>query len=75
MSNFPVISGKRFLAILLKHDFEVVRQKGGHVRVSSMDGKRKTVVPVHANRDLPLGTLKNILEDLGIQTVEYLKWL
>ncbi len=75
MSNFPVISGKRLLAILLKHDFEVIRQKGSHVRVSSINGKRKTVVPIHSNRDLPPGTLKNILADLDIQTEEYLTWL
>ena len=74
MPDFPIISGKRLLAILQKHGFEFVRQKGSHARVASADGKCKTVIPIHANRDLPIGTLKNILEDLDIKGNEFIEW-
>jgi len=74
MSNIPTVSGKKLLAILRKHGFVAIRQHGSHVRVTSMDGKCKTVVPIHANRDLPKGTLKNILNDLNISTDDFLTW-
>lgn len=69
MPPLPVLSGKQVIAILERHGFEVVRQRGSHVRVKHSDG-RSTTVPLH--RELDRGTLRGILrqaqlgvEDLG----------
>lgn len=69
MPPLPVLSGKQVIAILERHGFEVVRQRGSHVRMKHPDG-RSTTVPLH--KELDRGTLRGILrqaqlgvEDLG----------
>ncbi|MBU2213222.1 type II toxin-antitoxin system HicA family toxin [Patescibacteria group bacterium] len=66
MPKLPVVSGKKLLATLVKHDYVAVRKKGSHVFVESSDGKHGTVIPIHGDEDLGLGLLKSILNDLDI---------
>ena len=62
------ISGSEIIQILKRQGFEVVRQKGSHVRLAR--GTLKITVPMH--NTLAVGTLASILnqsetslEDLG----------
>ena len=48
----------------------MVRQKGSHVFVTDVGGKKTTIIPVHANEDLGKGLLKSILADLEISMEE-----
>jgi predicted RNA binding protein YcfA (HicA-like mRNA interferase family) len=66
MAGLPVLSGKKLLRVLLRHDFVALRKKGSHVFIESADGIRGTVVPVHGNEDLGKGLLKSILNDLNL---------
>lgn len=50
---------------LQRRGFKVLRQPGSHIRLEGPDG-RKVTVPVHAGRDLPRGTLRNILQQAGL---------
>jgi len=75
MAKLPAISGKRLLSVLLRHGFVVLRQRGSHARVASGDGSLKTIVPIHANRDLPRGTMENIMDDLNITATQLIVWL
>jgi predicted RNA binding protein YcfA (HicA-like mRNA interferase family) len=45
-----------------------VRWRGSHVRLER--GDRKTSVAVHAGRTIPAGTLKAILDDVGMTAAE-----
>ncbi len=45
--------------------WQVVRQRGSHVRLTNADGSRHVTVP-HPRRDLPTGTLKAIERDTGV---------
>lgn len=65
MVKLPVTSGKELVRILGKCGFVVARQTGSHVLLEHSDG-RIAVVPVHANEDLPKGTLRGILRDIEI---------
>jgi len=69
--KLPVLSGQDLIRILGKFGYEVVRQKGSHVRLRhSSDSTRKPVtIPLHT--EIAFGTLKRILRDAGI-TVEQL---
>lgn len=62
----PVISGREAIAILRRIGYEVVRQKGSHVRLRHPDsGRRKPVtVPLHA--ELKRGVLRAIPRDADI---------
>ena len=47
MSRLPVLSAREVIRILDQLGFEVVRQRGSHVRLKHEDG-RVVTVPVHS---------------------------
>ncbi|WP_448570739.1 type II toxin-antitoxin system HicA family toxin [Trichothermofontia sp.] len=47
--------------ILRKYGFELVSQKGSHRKWRNSDQVVQVTVPSHQGRDLPLGTLRNIM--------------
>jgi predicted RNA binding protein YcfA (HicA-like mRNA interferase family) len=60
----PVVSGRRLVKVLEAEGWEVVRQRGSHVRLRK-DGRRLAlVVPLH--RELKRGTVAGILRDAGL---------
>lgn len=55
--------------------FDEVRSRGSHHRFSHPDG-RKTTVPVHQGRDLPVGLLRKIVTiDLQLEMEEFVRIL
>lgn len=55
----PVVSGERLIKALRKEGWEVVRQRGSHVRLKKTGRRHALVVPLH--RELRRGTLAGIL--------------
>ncbi|EFC79520.1 type II toxin-antitoxin system HicA family toxin [Parafrankia sp. EUN1f] len=75
MPPVPSLPGKDVVRALQKAGFELVRIKGSHHRLRNPDRAGIDVtVPVHAGRDIPKGTLRQILADAGL-TVEDLQKL
>lgn len=64
MPKLPRITSRRLIAALLRQGFFVDRQRGSHIVLRHVDG-RMAVIPSHA-RDLPIGTLKGILDDIDL---------
>ena len=62
MSRLPVLSAREVIRILDQVGFEVVRQRGSHVRLKHDDG-RVVTVPVHSGQDISRGLLRKILRD------------
>ncbi len=56
MSKLPRITGDELIRALRKVGFQIVRQKGSHVRLKSPDG-RVTTVSIHKGRTLPPGLI------------------
>lgn len=73
MPKLPVLSGKKFLKILEKHGYRILRQKGSHVFLENPEGTLGTVIPIHGNEDLGKGLLKSILDDLELTIEDLLK--
>jgi len=61
-TKLPTITGKALVRALQRIGFLIARTSGSHVILRHDDG-RSTSVPVHGNRDIPIGTLKRILRD------------
>ncbi len=62
MSKLRVLSGKEVIKILAKFGFEVVSQRGSHIKLRRIlpDGTKQTLtVPLHD--ELDKGTLKAII--------------
>jgi predicted RNA binding protein YcfA (HicA-like mRNA interferase family) len=72
MPKLPVISGKTLLKRLLKNqNYKLSHQHGSHSIIKDTTNGKKTTIPIHANKDLPKGTLKAIITDLSLSTQEF----
>ena len=71
MPKLPLLSGKAVLAILEKHGFEKVRQKGSHVTLKKEidDSTYGVVVPLHD--ELAKGTLMSIIRQSGLNKDDF----
>jgi predicted RNA binding protein YcfA (HicA-like mRNA interferase family) len=69
-SSIPVVSGAKVVKALESAGFVVVRIAGSHYVMQHPDG-RAVPVPVHAGRDMPKGTLRNILAIIGMTADEF----
>jgi len=54
MLRLPVLRASELIRALEKAGFQVVRQKGSHVRMKHPDG-RVVIVPVHSGQDIGRG--------------------
>jgi predicted RNA binding protein YcfA (HicA-like mRNA interferase family) len=70
----PALPGTKVVKALERAGFTVTRISGSHRVMRHPDG-RTVVVPVHAGRDLPKGTLRNILSIVGMTADELRKLL
>ncbi len=73
-SGIPAVPGAKVVKALERAGFTVVRVSGSHHVLRHADG-RSVVVPVHAGRDMPKGTLRNILVIVGMTPGELRKLL
>ena len=70
--RLPVLSGKEIIKALAKVGFVPVRQKGSHVFLRHVDGRR-TVVPLH--EEVNKSTLMDIIEQTKLARQDFLKLL
>jgi len=62
MPKLPVLGAHDLISALQRAGFEIIRQKGSHVRLRHPDG-RVVTVPMHIGHDLGRGLLRKILRD------------
>lgn len=65
MPPVPSVPGIKIVRALENHGFKVARVSGSHHIMRHPDG-RGTTVPVHGGRDVAKGTLRGILNDVGM---------
>ena len=59
-------------ALLQRHGFEFVSQKGSHRKWRHPQSRRQVIVPQHRGRQLPLGTLRSILVNAEIPEAQWM---
>jgi len=66
LPKLPVISGDKLIKLLMKLGYEIVRQKGGHVRLRKITemGEHNITVPKHS--EIAKGTLNDILSKVSL---------
>ena len=62
----PAVSGPELVKLFIKIGYVFRRQKGSHVVLFREIDKRRLTIPVHGEREIPVGTLKSILKDAGL---------
>jgi predicted RNA binding protein YcfA (HicA-like mRNA interferase family) len=73
--KLPALSGEELIGVLRKYGYEVVRQKGSHVRLRNETDPQRLPVTVPLHKELAKGTLKNILSDSAISVHELISHL
>lgn len=69
----PVVSGERLIKALREDGWEVVRQRGSHVRLKKAGRKHALVVPLR--REIRRGTLAGILRDADLSGEDLVRLL
>ncbi len=74
MAKLPNLTGSELITALQKIGFEVVRQKGSHVRLKH-DDNRVVTIPIHAGKIIGKGLLLKILRDAELTKDELISLL
>lgn len=70
-NKLPILKTNEVLRILLKYGFQAKRKKGSHLILAK--NNKRIVIPIHEGRDVPKGTLLNIIKQAGLTKKEFLK--
>ena len=71
MPKLAVLSGKDVCAILARHGFLEVRQRGSHVVMQKKLDTTTITVPVPNHAELRIGTLLSIIRQSGLSRAEF----
>ncbi len=71
MPKFPSFTPQEIMKILMKNGFFVDRIKGSHYIFFNESSKKRLVIPMH-KKDLPKGTLMEIIKQSGLDIDEFL---
>ncbi|MBK9164323.1 MAG: type II toxin-antitoxin system HicA family toxin [Acidobacteria bacterium] len=64
-------TSKEIERLLARFGFVLVSQKGSHRKWRNYSTGRQVIVPFHSGKNLPVGTLRNILENAAIPESEW----
>ena len=72
--RLPSLRPRQVIRALEKAGWRVVRQRGSHISLTKEGMPYIVTVPLH-RRDLPRGTLRDIIRDSGLAIDEFLSYL
>jgi predicted RNA binding protein YcfA (HicA-like mRNA interferase family) len=71
LGKLRILSGKQACAILARHGFLEVRQRGSHVVMQKQMTDTTITVPVPNHDELRIGTLQSIIRQSGVPRSEF----
>jgi predicted RNA binding protein YcfA (HicA-like mRNA interferase family) len=75
MAKLPLLSARKILKTLSKAGFKQVSQKGSHIKLKKIEVDRTRIVIVPNFNQIPIGTLRSIIRQSGLDIDEFLKLL
>ena len=69
--KLPRLKANEVIRILQQHGFILISQRGSHQKWRNNDTGKQVIVPYHKGKQLPLGTLRSIIEGSGIPEEEF----
>ncbi len=74
MTKLNTTSSKKLIQKLKKLGFMETHQRGSHLYMQNADGTKIVTVPTHGSKDIPIGTLYNIVvRQAGISVEDFNK--
>jgi predicted RNA binding protein YcfA (HicA-like mRNA interferase family) len=72
MGKLAPLSARKLIQKLKKASFVETHQRGSHLYLESRDGEKIVTVPIHGSKDIPIGTLYNIVvKQAGFSAEEF----
>ena len=68
--RYPVCNAKEVVKVLRKQGFVCIAQAGSHQKWRHANG-RQVIVAVHGSKPIPVGTLKSIVEGIGLDVEHF----
>jgi len=75
MSKLPTISGKKAVKCFQKIGYQVIRQKGSHIRLHPPQDSFRKPISIPDHKILGKGLLRKLLRDAKISKKEFLDLL
>jgi predicted RNA binding protein YcfA (HicA-like mRNA interferase family) len=71
VGKLRVLSGQEACAILARHGFMPIRQRGSHIIMQRKTADGTTTVPVPDHKELRMGTLRSIIRQSNVPRGEF----
>ena len=71
MGKLRILSGKEVCAILSRHGFIEIRQRGSHIVMQRRLSDRTITVPVPNHAEIRTGTLQSIIRQSELSRIEF----
>jgi predicted RNA binding protein YcfA (HicA-like mRNA interferase family) len=71
LGKLRILSGKQVCAILSRHGFVEIRQRGSHIVMQKQLPDTTVTIPVPNHAELRTGTLQSIIRKSGITKSEF----
>lgn len=71
MLKLPVLSGQEVIKKLAKGGYQIVRQKGSHVRLRNLTNHSAKPITVPLHPEIKAGLLHQIIKDSGLTIEEF----
>lgn len=72
MGKLSRLPARKVIQKLTRAGFTETHRRGSHIYFKSSDGKRFVGVPAHGSKDIPIGTLYNIVvHQAGLSVDEF----
>jgi predicted RNA binding protein YcfA (HicA-like mRNA interferase family) len=71
LGKLRIFSGQEVCAILIRHGFIEVRQRGSHIVMQKQLADSTITVPVPNHSEIRIGTLQSIIRQSGIAKSEF----
>jgi predicted RNA binding protein YcfA (HicA-like mRNA interferase family) len=72
MAKLPSIRAREAARVATSIGFALDRQRGSHAVYYRASDRRRVVIPMHGSKDLKPGTLRGIINDLGLTIDEFI---
>jgi predicted RNA binding protein YcfA (HicA-like mRNA interferase family) len=69
--KIPRLKAAEVIEVLKTYDFIFISQRGSHQKWRNPTTGKQVIVPSHKGKQLPLGTLKSIIEGSNIPTDKF----
>jgi predicted RNA binding protein YcfA (HicA-like mRNA interferase family) len=73
MPKLPIVSGQEMIKKLAKCGYQVVRQKGSHVRLRNLANPLAKPLTVPLHPEIKAGLLHQIIKDAGLTIDQFTK--